>query len=228
MNFAPTAILCDLDDCLYGYEVAHNAGITAAIHHLATRLSTDVPFLERSFREARNQVHSLLGDTASSHSKLLQFKALLDQIGLGGRADMSLELESVYWGNFLRKMEASDGAVRFLEACRESGVEVFLVTDLTLQIQLRKVITLDLVGYFAAILTSEEVGADKPSPKFLDLLSERFGAELSSSWVVGDNEQTDGRLAEHIDARFWKVPKPTGRRKFFETLTRELTRNGAP
>lgn len=222
MTSSPTTILIDLDDCLYDYTHAHGEGIAASLGHFAARFSIEIETAELLFLEARARVHARLEATASAHSKIVQFKRLLDSIGLGSRPDVALELDSLYWGNFIRSMNISEGVVDFLEACRELGISVFVVTDMMLQTQVKKLVTLDLLPYFAGLISSEEVGLDKPSERFVSELQERFGAELDAAWVIGDNETRDGGLAEALGARFFLVPRVANRKKFFRKLTQTL------
>lgn len=217
-----TSILLDLDDCLYDYSTAHSAGMSASMEQLSMRLGIESDALNNQFLKSRTEVKSFLGKTASSHSRLLYFKRTLEAMGLGSRADMALELETSYWGAFIRNMSPSEGSVEFLEVARELGVPVFIVTDMTLQVQIRKLMTLEVLPYLSGILSSEEVGADKPSGGFADQLVARFEADLDQAWVVGDDREKDGLLAESLGARFLEVPAVRSRGKFFKSITREL------
>ena len=222
MNGKPTSILVDLDDCLYDYDGPHTGALTATLHHLSIRLSLPIETLEKEFLRARESVQQRLANTASSHSKLVQFKRMLDNLGLGSRSEIALDLESIYWGNFLRTMAASNGVLEFLQACRELEIEVFVVTDLTLQIQIRKLAALDLLPYCSGVLASEEIGNDKPHIGFKEELQARFSPDLSNVWVIGDSAEKDGGLANSFDAQFFHVPRTSKRLGFFSNLTRFL------
>ena len=197
----------------------------AALRHFSARFGINLKAAETLFSDAKARVHDTLGQTASAHSKIVQFKSLLDSIGLGAKPDVSLELETIYWGNFMRALEVSEGAVEFLETCRELGIPVFVVTDLTLQIQIRKLVALDLLPFVAGLITSEEVGHDKPSELFGTELIRRFDAALDSAWVVGDNDLKDGGLATVLGADFHLVPRVAVRRKFFQNLAATLRKS---
>jgi putative hydrolase of the HAD superfamily len=218
----PTAILLDLDDCLYDYSKAHSAGLTASLEQLSIRLGVDAATLRVQYLKSRAEIKSFLGNTASSHSKLLYFKRALEAMGLGARTDIALELETAYWGNFIRNMDPSEGSVELLEIARELGIPVFVVTDMTLQIQIRKLISLEILTHLSGIVSSEEVGSDKPSMGFVDQLSARFDANLDCAWVIGDNIVKDGALAAALHARFLSVPTIGRRRKFFKAISGEL------
>jgi len=222
MTIALKSILLDLDDCLYDYSTAHKIGLKTALGQLSLRLGIDTKSVEQQYEWSRQQVKSVLGSTASSHSRLLYFKRTLEAFGLGARIDLALELETSYWGAFIRNMMVSEGSVEFLEVAREVGVPVFIVTDLTLQVQIRKLISLEILPYLSGVLSSEEVGLDKPSAGFAEQLTARFEADLTKTWVIGDDLEKDRLLAESIGARFLHVPAVSSRGKFFKAATREL------
>lgn len=218
----PTAILLDLDDTLYDYEAAHSAGFVAAIDHLESTVKVPSESLTRLFLQSRQEVRLELNGTASSHSKILQFKRTLETLGIPQRIDIALELESVYWGRFLRSMELSEGSHEFLDLTRELAVPVFITTDMTLQIQIRKLLFLGVAKYITALLTSEETGSDKPSLQFFHHLGTRLGCDLSEVWIIGDDVDKDGEFAELAGGRFFRVPTVKHRGRFFRQLTRRL------
>ena len=225
MTSRPTAILLDLDDTLYDYGAAHSAGLSAALELLASRLNMSATALEESFQYARGEIHFQLNRTAAAHSKVLQFKKTLENIGLPSRIDLVLETETSYWGHFFRAMVATENSRLFLEIARELGIPVFVTTDMTLRIQLQKLLILNLSGYISGCITSEETGSDKPSEKFLEHLASRFDCNLSEVWVIGDDVSKDGALAELTQAKFFRVPKIEARGRFFHSLGRKLAKS---
>ena len=157
---------------------------------------------------SRDRVKTRLGNLASSHSRLLYFKDLLEQLGLGSRLELAIQLESTYWGAYLRQMVLFPQARRFLQTCRELGVPVVIVSDLTCQIQIRKLAQLDLLYLVDGLVSSEDVGHDKPNGAFLEYFQESFSLPLSDSWVIGNDKERDGGLAKRIPgSQFFLVSK---------------------
>ena len=89
-------------------------------------------------------------------------QAMLENIGLGSQILIALDLEQTYWRTFLSNALIFKGVKEFLEDIRLSSIPTAIVTDLTSQIQFRKVIYFGLDHYFDYIVTSEEAGFDKP------------------------------------------------------------------
>ena len=218
----PTLVAIDLDNTLYSYDVANSAGMDHVAAMLHARLGINKSMWQTEFNWARLDVKSRLGDVASSHSRLLYFKSMLEKLGVGGHFDLALQLENTYWQNFLRAMSPSPGVKQFMEKCRAIGLPVVIVSDLTLQVQLRKLLHLELQTFIHAVVTSEEVGGDKPNPLFLKYLESNLGMDTERTWVIGDDLNKDRPLAKALGAKFYHVAANTGSKCSFAKLTKLL------
>jgi putative hydrolase of the HAD superfamily len=202
----PDSVVIDLDDTLYSSVEPHKLGLRAAGSLLQNRIGVEVQRTVSLYAQSRERVKARLGSVASSHSRLLYFKDLLEQLGLGSRLELAIQLESTYWGAYLREMELFPEAKRFLETCRGLGVPVFIVSDLTCQIQIRKLVQLNLLYLIDGLISSEDVGGDKPHGNFLAYFEENFSRPLLGSWVIGNDKERDGGLAAVIpESQFFLV-----------------------
>lgn len=222
MSKNPTVIVLDIDDTLYEYSRSHSEGMNRAEHLLLQELVVGKSQFDSIYDSAKSSVKNLLGPTAASHSRLLYFKRLLEQLGLSSRVDLAYQMESAYWVGFIMAMRIEEAALDFLQKARERGVPVILATDLTTGIQIRKVMQLGIHPYIFGMLTSEEIGLDKPAPAFARELRARFQFDFSRAWVVGDDNAKDGGLAKELNCAFRKAPTGSLRKGFFETLTKSL------
>ena len=76
-----------------------------------------------------------------------------------------------------------------------------LVTDLTTQIQFRKLIYFGLDHSFDYVVTSEEAGTEKPSAAPYVLMRRKLGETTGAIWMIGDNGETDiAGSREHLSA----------------------------
>ena len=204
----PDSVLIDLDDTLYSSVEPHKHGLKAAGSLLENRIGVEPQRTMGLYSRSRERVKSRLGSLASSHSRLLYFKDLLEQLGLASRLELAIQLESTYWGAYMREMRLFPQARRFLETCRGLGIPVFVVSDLTTQIQIRKLVQLNLLGLVEGLISSEDVGEDKPNGAFLEYFKENFMEASLVTWVIGNDQQRDGGLAERVPgAEFFLVTK---------------------
>ena len=108
---------------------------------------------------------------------------------LGFRPKILLQGSQIYWSTFLSHMDIRVGVEEFLITCRQMGAQVAIVTDLTSEIQLRKIVRLGLETNVDYFLTSEFVGSDKETMAGFELLKglqDNLGN--SFSWYIGDSE----------------------------------------
>lgn len=197
----PDAILFDTDNTLYAYEPAHAAALKAVRDKVITTLSISAEDFDKAYHEARHQIRNRLTHAAASHSRLLYLQRMLEIMGLGSQVLLALDFEQTYWRTFLSNAILFDDVKELLDDIRLLGIPTAIVTDLTAQIQFRKVVYFGLDHYFDYIVTSEEAGFDKPHEAPFLIAVEKMRPKGRCIWMIGDNPVNDIRGArEKIDA----------------------------
>ena len=187
----PDAILFDTDNTLYPYELAHAAAQSAVRTKVVSTFSITSEDFDHAFNEARRQVKARLKHTASSHSRLLYLQRMLELMGLGSQVLWALDFEQTYWRTFLSNAVLFEEVKDLLDDVRRLGIPTAIVTDLTAQIQFRKVVYFGLDHYFDYIITSEEAGYDKPHEAPFQLALEKMKPKGDCIWMIGDNPIND-------------------------------------
>lgn len=187
----PDAFLFDTDNTLYPYDPAHTAAQSAVREKVAKTFSISQDDFDKAFNEARTQVKRRLKHTASSHSRLLYLQRMLEIMGLGSQVLLALDFEQTYWRTFLSNAVLFNGVKELLDDIRLLGIPTAIVTDLTAQIQFRKVVYFGLDHYFDYIVTSEEAGFDKPHVAPFQLAVEKMRPKGDCIWMIGDNPVND-------------------------------------
>jgi putative hydrolase of the HAD superfamily len=123
---------------------------------------------------------------------------MLENLGMKSQIEIALQLENLYWGEFIRNIKKAENSDRFLEIAREKGIPVVVITDLTTAIQIRKLHKLGITDMVSGLVTSEEVGADKPDLGFFDYITNQLGISGRHWWVVGDDNEKDGGFANSL------------------------------
>ena len=200
-NQMPNAVLFDTDNTLYAYDSAHAAAQQAVREKVVDTFSISARDFDKTFNEARDQIKERLGHTASSHSRLLYLQRMLEIMGLGSQVLLALDFEQTYWRTFLSNAVLFDGVKDLLDDLRLLGIPTAIVTDLTAQIQFRKVVYFGLDRYFDYIVTSEEAGFDKPHEAPFKIALEKMQPKGQCIWMIGDNPLNDiGGAKEKINA----------------------------
>lgn len=189
----PDGFLFDTDNTLYPYEPAHSAAQSAVRDKVTKTFSISQGDFDKAFNQARIDVKSRLKHTASSHSRLLYLQRMLEIMGLGSQVLLALDFEQTYWRTFLSNAVLFDGVKELLDDIRLLGIPTAIVTDLTAQIQFRKVVYFGLDHYFDYIVTSEEAGFDKPHEAPFQIALEKMRPKGDCIWMIGDNPVNDIR-----------------------------------
>ena len=187
----PDAILFDTDNTLYPYLPAHTTAMQAVRRKVTTTFAISDADFDKAFNEARQQVKNRLQHTASAHSRLLYMQRMLEIMGLGSQVLLALDFEQTYWRTFLSSAVLFDGVKDVLDDIRLLGIPTAIVTDLTAQIQFRKMVYFGLDHYFDYIITSEEAGHDKPHAAPFQIALEKMRPKGQCIWMIGDNPVND-------------------------------------
>lgn len=187
----PDAVLFDTDNTLYPYDPAHQAAMRAVRTKAARLFGIEQDKFDQAFDAARKSIKERLRHTASSHSRLLYFQHMLEIIGLGSQVLLALDLEQTYWRTFLSNARLFEGVKDFLDDLRIAGIPTAIVTDLTAQIQFRKIVYFGLDHYFDYIVTSEEAGFDKPHAAPFEIAIAKMKPKGDVIWMIGDNPVND-------------------------------------
>ena len=192
----PDLIVFDLDNTLYKYDEANAHAEEKLLNFLSLEISTDKDVLTSTFKFARQKVKDRLGDTGSSHSRILYLNEMFRILELNPRPSFLLKAEQVFWSSYFQKMSPRPGLLDFMSFVRHLRIPLMLVSDLTLQIQLKKLIGLGLDNTFDVIFVSEELGGDKKTGVPLMNLQENYLTDINI-WFVGDQPSDYIRIAEN-------------------------------
>jgi putative hydrolase of the HAD superfamily len=196
----PDVVVFDIDDTIYDYERCHRIAMLRIQKAYTQYFQISNQEFDTVFQSSKEAVKTTLGNTGSSHSRLLYFQKMSETLGFGPQILKSLEFEHIYWREFLRNADLFENVIEFLEVLRQNNIRINVLTDLTSQIQFRKLIHFKIDEYVDAIVTSEESGIDKPDAKNYALLQQKNGDKNLHYWVIGDNVLKDIAGAENIES----------------------------
>ncbi len=188
---APHVVFFDLDNTLYPYQPAHEAAMAAVRDKSRRVFNIDADRFQEIFDAARAEIKARLPGTASGHSRLLYFQRAFELMGLKAQVLHALDFEQTYWRIFLSTARLFDGVRDLLDDIRLAGIPIAVVTDLTAQIQFRKLAYFGIDHFFDCVVTSEEAGADKPAPAIFELALHKLQPKGDCVWFIGDSVSCD-------------------------------------
>lgn len=194
-------ILLDIDNTLYDYEKTHSIALNAALDSIGQKYSIKKETLNHSYHKARSQINVELAETAASHNRILYFQRMLEDLKTDALKS-TLECYSRYWDVFLDNLKMREGVYDFLEFIKDK--KVCLISDLTANIQHRKIKKMQLFKYANSLVTSEEAGREKPHPRMFMLALKKLALKSTQVYMIGDNYEKDIVGAMNLKIKsFW-------------------------
>ncbi len=206
------AVLFDLDDTLYPYPPCNEAGKQAAFE-AARELgyAFDREAFEALYQAGRADIKRDLSGTAASHERYLYFKRGLEAHTGTLRAGDARTFGDAFWDGYIDAIELFCGVEKTLECLQDAGVAVAIVTNLTTHIQLRKLEVTGLESAVDLLVTSEEMGREKPGSVMFTYPLVRLGVDASRTVMVGDSVAADiaGANAVGLETVLFNADPPT-------------------
>lgn len=196
----PDVILLDMDNTIYEYAPCHANALIKVESYLKDKINMETSVFHKRYKIARQEIHSRLLNTASSHNRLLYFQHLLELSGYGMKISLAVKLNEIYWETFIDNIRILEGVSEFLEYAKKLGIPIAFVTDLTADIQFRKIVRLNLENTIDALVTSEEAGKDKPAIAIFELALKKINCNTQTIWMVGDSISKDVAGGKSIGA----------------------------
>ena len=197
----PSAVLFDTDNTLYEYYPAKIAAEEAVCKKAKNLMGIRRETFLKYYEKARKEIKQNLAGTASGHSRLLYFQRMIELLGFKAELLLALDLEQTFWRTFLANAPLFPDVRETLHLLKNKKIRIGVVTDLTSHIQLRKLTYFGLEDTFDAVVTSEEIGRDKPDKRNFLLLLKKLKIKTDKTfWMVGDNPKSDIFGAKQLGA----------------------------
>lgn len=184
------AVIFDIDNTLYEYAPCDAAGTDAMHKAFGRHCAVSREAFLKLLSSAKSYTKSRLKNTAACHNRMLYAQRICELAGIPAAA-AALDMYNAYWDAFLAHMRLYDGVNELLALLKENGIKTGFCTDLTANIQMRKIVRLGLENIPDAIVTSEESGIEKPNKRMFQSVLEKLDVLPSEAVMVGDDYRRD-------------------------------------
>lgn len=181
-------IIFDLDNTFYEYENCHDQALVEVFKN--QKIYDNFDEFMKNYESAKNLIQNRLFSSPSKHSKLLYFKQLFEN---KKSLQTIVELENIYWDTFIRNAEIDNKVLSLLKEIKLKNFKFILFTNQNTKIQLKKIANWNL-DFFDKIITSEEVGYEKPQQEFFSYAKEvtiNYHKDKGEIYAIGDDFKND-------------------------------------
>ncbi|MBP2657679.1 MAG: Pyrimidine 5-nucleotidase YjjG [Firmicutes bacterium] len=180
----------DLDGTLYEYEAIDKIAMNELEDYTCKLLSINSLDFNIAFKKGKVETKSILYDCAAQHNRLLYCQKTCENLGVSP-AIYALDMYEVYWGTMLEHMKLNNGVMELFQRLKCRNIKTAICTDLTAHIQYRKIRKLGLEKYIDYIVTSEEIGIEKPSEKMFQACLTKLKLMPEETFYIGDSFKKD-------------------------------------
>lgn len=183
-------IIFDLDDTIYSYKDCNYAAEKA----LYRKISQDCLITEdeaaQYLKFAKRGVKDLVGGTAAEHNRFLYMQYICELLKISPFR-YAYNWYRIYWDIFLNVCYPYEYVIPTFEYLAKKEIKIGILTDLTVYIQFKKIKKLQIEKYIDYIVTSEEVGCEKPHEKMFLKALEKAHCAPSEAFMLGDSLEKD-------------------------------------
>lgn len=199
----PRAVLFDLDDTLFDHARATRVALAAVQEGDVALRHWSLEELDRRHRVVLETWHQevLAGRTTIARARVSRFAELVRAAGGEDSVDRAPALAARYRSTYETAWYTVTGAVPLVQAVVARGLKVAVVTNNVLVEQQVKLARCGLTELVDALVTSEEVGLQKPDPAIFRAALGRLGVSASEAVMVGDAWATDIEGARRAGVR---------------------------
>jgi HAD superfamily hydrolase (TIGR01549 family) len=186
-------IIFDLDDTLYNYKKCNEKAYEEVkIYFINNKYKFN---FDIDLELIKKNVKSTLNQTASSHNRFIYFKKIIEKNNIP--YSEVIKINEIYWECFYKNMKLFEGVLKFLIKLKEDKKKIIILTDFQTEYQLIKLEKLNILNYIDYIITSEEIGIEKPSFKMFDAVIEKTKIKKEELIMIGDNFEKDIQGADN-------------------------------
>ena len=183
------SIIFDLDQTLYDYNNLDNNCYKIIIEDINKKTGKNDLQIKNIIKNAKSYVKSNLKNTASSHNRILYFQKVCEILNLD--LTYALTLNKIYWDNFYKNIKPFDFIEKLFNYLKSQKIKIAILTNFISEHQFEKLSKLKLLKYVDILVTSEEVGVEKPDKKMFETILNKLNLKSNEVLMIGDSFKSD-------------------------------------
>jgi putative hydrolase of the HAD superfamily len=130
---------------------------------------------------------------------------MFEEANLERGFELAKKYDEIYWSNLIGNMKLAKDASIFLKNCQDLSIDICIVSDMIAHIQVKKLQKLGIAQNIKYLVTSEEIGAEKPDPRMFQAALNKLNLSPKEVIMIGDSENKDIKGAQALGIKSYKV-----------------------
>ena len=204
---AVKGVLLDLDGTVYEYNNCHQVAIKGCYEYFNKEIDKNFSFTEFNnfYIKKRQNIVNFLKNNGSCRSRLFAFQAMFEELNIDQNFEKAKDFDDLYWNIFIDNMIISEDALEFLEKCEKLNIQICILTDMISNIQIRKLQKLAISKKIKYLVSSEEVGVEKPHNIIFEIALKKLNLTKKEVIMIGVSEDKDIQGANSIGIKSYKI-----------------------
>lgn len=200
---SPNTIIFDLDDTL----IMSDGTVEKTWQEVCDEFSRNINDLssEQLYQEIRKEsiwywgdkTRHRLGRINMTDTRREIVKSAFKNLGLDHQ-DLAIQFADEYSKRRMEVITIFPGVYEVLDLIKQKGIKTGLLTNGEHQMQQEKVDKFKLAPYFDVIQIEGAVGFGKPEKKSYLTLLKSLEADISTTWIVGDNLEWEVQIPQSL------------------------------
>jgi HAD superfamily hydrolase (TIGR01549 family) len=212
------AIIFDLDDTIWNYSEADTFACLCVFKKISIKTGNDISQITVLYKKIVGEIKSST-NISNRHNKIIYFKKMLEKLSVhidGGMPSAFIgDLMDEYNKEFMSKLKLSSGIRELFELLKKNNVKIGVLSNNHFNEQYNRLKHFSLVSFIDVILTTDEIGEEKPSIlPFLHILHQ-LGVSPEHTIMVGDNPEHDMKPAFDVNIGLCILYKPSSNHFIF-------------
>lgn len=201
------AVFLDIDDTITDTRSLYDEAIDicSEVFNKATGLNYSKKKFVDLYMRARAETKALVPTSAAKHNRAIYFQRLIENLDIQTDFDIIHQLYETYYNHIYNNMNLFPGTEELMKWLKETKRTIVAVSDGNTHVRVRKIHALGVSKYIDFLVSSEEVGIEKPSNQPFLVAMHKANVKPKDVVMIGNKASTDILGAERIDPEMTSI-----------------------
>ena len=200
MLYSVKSVIFDIDNTLYDFAYCNEAALSRLREYAHENFAWTAETFNEKHLAVQKEIYSQIGYNGSCRDRMLRYQKMLEHSALP-LFPHAAKMFELYWSTLLENLQPYEEVYEVLRTLKENKIKIGIGTDMTPYIQFKKLEKMNILNFIDFMVTSEEAGEEKPSPKLFQMCLNKAGCSKSECLFVGDDLRKDYEGAKNFGMR---------------------------